>query len=239
MTIFTGLYPRVLVSHPDFGNSLTTANAASGHYTLHVITIVAVIFTPIVPAYPELDVVRLPSGSAASGWGRRRQLANVAARLEEIPRSRHVVRTGDGHGNAFVTADLVDDAVDRALEQGQADGGFGRGPGARPRRDDRRGGGTASAFQRLWADLVTQAGVNARPVARHLVFMAMAGVIAAFGVISRTSRSWSGAMTIRPRHASDHRSGDRPRAPSLAPRRRRGRGSRHRPGRRLRRRRGS
>ena len=51
MTIFTGLYPRVIVSHPDFGNSLTTANAASGHYTLQVITIVALIFTPIVLLY--------------------------------------------------------------------------------------------------------------------------------------------------------------------------------------------
>jgi cytochrome d ubiquinol oxidase subunit II len=51
MTIFTGLYPRVLVSNPDFANSLTTANAASGHYALQVMTIVAVIFTPIILIY--------------------------------------------------------------------------------------------------------------------------------------------------------------------------------------------
>jgi cytochrome d ubiquinol oxidase subunit II len=51
MTIFTGLYPRVLVSHPTFANSLTTSNAASGHYTLEVITIVAAICTPIVLVY--------------------------------------------------------------------------------------------------------------------------------------------------------------------------------------------
>ena len=50
-TIFTGLYPRVLVSHPTFANSLTTSNAASGHYALQVITIVAPIFTPIVLLY--------------------------------------------------------------------------------------------------------------------------------------------------------------------------------------------
>jgi cytochrome bd ubiquinol oxidase subunit II len=50
-TIFTGLYPRVLVSHPTFGNSLTIANAAAGHYALKVITIVALIFTPIVLLY--------------------------------------------------------------------------------------------------------------------------------------------------------------------------------------------
>jgi cytochrome bd ubiquinol oxidase subunit II len=50
-TIFTGLYPRVLVSDPTFANSLTIANAASGDYALKVITIVAAIFTPLVLLY--------------------------------------------------------------------------------------------------------------------------------------------------------------------------------------------
>jgi cytochrome d ubiquinol oxidase subunit II len=50
-TIFTGLYPRVLVSHPTFANSLTISNAAAGHYSLKVITIVAAIFVPIILIY--------------------------------------------------------------------------------------------------------------------------------------------------------------------------------------------
>ena len=50
-TIFTGLYPRVLVSDPSFGNSLTISNAASGHYALEVITVVAVVFTPVILLY--------------------------------------------------------------------------------------------------------------------------------------------------------------------------------------------
>jgi cytochrome bd ubiquinol oxidase subunit II len=50
-TIFTGLYPRVLVSNPTFANSLTISNAAAGHYALVVITIAAAIFTPIVLLY--------------------------------------------------------------------------------------------------------------------------------------------------------------------------------------------
>lgn len=50
-TIFTGLYPRVLVSHPAFANSLTISNAASGHYMLKVITIVAAIFVPLLLLY--------------------------------------------------------------------------------------------------------------------------------------------------------------------------------------------
>ena len=47
-TIFTGLYPRVLVSHPTFANSLTISNAAASHYALKFITIVAAIFVPLV-----------------------------------------------------------------------------------------------------------------------------------------------------------------------------------------------
>jgi cytochrome bd ubiquinol oxidase subunit II len=50
-TIFTGLYPRVLVSRPTFANSLTVSNAAAGHYSLVVITVAAAIFTPIVLLY--------------------------------------------------------------------------------------------------------------------------------------------------------------------------------------------
>jgi cytochrome d ubiquinol oxidase subunit II len=50
-TIFTGLYPRVLVSDPSFGNSLTISNAAAGHYALKVITVVAAICTPIILLY--------------------------------------------------------------------------------------------------------------------------------------------------------------------------------------------
>jgi cytochrome d ubiquinol oxidase subunit II len=50
-TLFTGLYPRVMVSSTDFANSLSISNAASGHYALQVITVVAAIFTPLVLLY--------------------------------------------------------------------------------------------------------------------------------------------------------------------------------------------
>jgi cytochrome d ubiquinol oxidase subunit II len=40
-----------MVSDPDFGNSLTVSNAASAHYTLAVLTVIAVIVTPIVVLY--------------------------------------------------------------------------------------------------------------------------------------------------------------------------------------------
>jgi cytochrome d ubiquinol oxidase subunit II len=50
-TLFTSLYPRVLVSSPDFGNSLTVDNASSSHYALTVMTVVALILTPVVLLY--------------------------------------------------------------------------------------------------------------------------------------------------------------------------------------------
>jgi len=50
-TLFTSLYPRVMVSYPDFANSLTIEGAASSHYALTVMTVVAVTVTPVVLLY--------------------------------------------------------------------------------------------------------------------------------------------------------------------------------------------
>jgi cytochrome bd ubiquinol oxidase subunit II len=50
-TLFTSLYPRVMVSNPNFGNSLTVPGTASAHYTLAVMTVVALIVTPVVLLY--------------------------------------------------------------------------------------------------------------------------------------------------------------------------------------------
>ena len=50
-TLFTSLYPRVMVSDPDFGSSLTVENASSSPYALKVMTIAALILVPIVLIY--------------------------------------------------------------------------------------------------------------------------------------------------------------------------------------------
>ena len=50
-TLFTSLYPRVMVSRPDFANSLTVDNASSAHYTLAVMTVVALSVTPLILLY--------------------------------------------------------------------------------------------------------------------------------------------------------------------------------------------
>ncbi len=51
ITLFMIMYPRVMISTLNTDWSLTIYNAASGPYTLRVMTIVAVIFVPIVLAY--------------------------------------------------------------------------------------------------------------------------------------------------------------------------------------------
>jgi cytochrome bd ubiquinol oxidase subunit II len=50
-TIFTSLYPRVMVSSTGFSNSLTVDGAASAHYTLAVMSVVALIFLPLILLY--------------------------------------------------------------------------------------------------------------------------------------------------------------------------------------------
>jgi cytochrome d ubiquinol oxidase subunit II len=71
-----------MVSSTDFANSLTVSNAASQHYTLAVMTVVALIFVPLVMLYqgwtyhvfrarvggsggePQKESVSAPSSSA-------------------------------------------------------------------------------------------------------------------------------------------------------------------------------
>jgi cytochrome d ubiquinol oxidase subunit II len=51
LSFFSALYPNLMVSSLDAANNLTITNAASGPYTLKVMSIVAAIFVPIVLAY--------------------------------------------------------------------------------------------------------------------------------------------------------------------------------------------
>jgi uncharacterized hydrophobic protein (TIGR00271 family) len=132
-------------------------------------------------------------------FGASRVVADVASELEVIPGSRHVVLTGDGaSGKTLVTADLVDEAVDQAMERLRGLGlpsedvvlvrldTIGHAAARRP---------LASV---VWADLLSQAGANSRPLARYLVFMAAAGIIAGFGVIYANTTLVVGAMAISP-----------------------------------------
>jgi cytochrome d ubiquinol oxidase subunit II len=50
-SIFVNLYPNVMVSSTSSAFNLTVSNAASGHYALQVMTVVAAIFLPVVLLY--------------------------------------------------------------------------------------------------------------------------------------------------------------------------------------------
>jgi cytochrome bd ubiquinol oxidase subunit II len=51
VSIFVGLYPRVMVSTLGSATDLTVTNTSSSSYTLQLMTIVAAIFFPVVLAY--------------------------------------------------------------------------------------------------------------------------------------------------------------------------------------------
>jgi cytochrome d ubiquinol oxidase subunit II len=50
-SFWVSLYPNVMVSSTNSAYNLTVANAANSHYALTVMTVVAVLFTPLVLAY--------------------------------------------------------------------------------------------------------------------------------------------------------------------------------------------
>ncbi len=132
-------------------------------------------------------------------YGPMSRVAEVAERVEAITGTRHVLVTRDGDGRvAMASADVTGDVADAALEAL-------RDLDIPPEdvellRLDSIGPATASRPLAgvVWADLLTQAGANARPLARYVVFMAVAGVIAAFGVIYDNQILIVGAMAVSP-----------------------------------------
>jgi cytochrome d ubiquinol oxidase subunit II len=51
LSIFVGLYPNVMVSSTSAAYNLTVHNTASGAYSLKVMTVVVIVFLPLVLAY--------------------------------------------------------------------------------------------------------------------------------------------------------------------------------------------
>jgi len=86
LTFFTDLYPNVMVSSTDAAYNLTVQNASSAPYALKVMTIVAVIFLPVVMIYQgwtyHVFRKRLASLSPAPGAARE-AVAAFSRALEE------------------------------------------------------------------------------------------------------------------------------------------------------------
>src|SRR6476646_6089631 len=108
-------------------------------------------------------------------------MGHVAERMAALPGAEHVARAADAALAAL--SDIGIEPRDVWLLRLE-----GIQPGHRRRPE--------SAV--VWADLVGQAALYARPVARFLGFMAVAGVIAAYGVLYSNGILIVGAMAVSP-----------------------------------------
>jgi uncharacterized hydrophobic protein (TIGR00271 family) len=132
------------------------------------------------------------------------RVAELVAVIAGLPDVRHVVRIGAAAGGAeLVTADVEAHAADRVLELlersgiAPADISLTRETATRP-IDARPGGWMGSRDAVVWAEIVESARSNARVFMQYLAYMAAAGVIAAFGVINKSSILIVGAMAVSP-----------------------------------------
>jgi uncharacterized hydrophobic protein (TIGR00271 family) len=132
-------------------------------------------------------------------YGSAPKMVEVADRLGALPGLRHVIRTEDaGGGGAQVVADVGAEAADAVLDEVH---GLGvAADDVELVRLDAIGSPAAAdpLAAVVWTDLVVQAGLNARLLARYLVFLAIAGIIAGFGVIYSNGILIVGAMAVSP-----------------------------------------
>lgn len=132
-------------------------------------------------------------------FGTETAIEQAARELEELPGCRHVIRSAPGRSrSAQLTADLTSEAADAALATLRRLGvpddeidllrldSIGPSVSTRP---------FATV---VWADLLGQAAANARPIARYLLLMACAGIIAGLGVVYDNGILVVGAMAISP-----------------------------------------
>ena len=127
-------------------------------------------------------------------------MAEAAERLSTFPGASHITRTGAERrdGQAAVTADLQTDAADAALDVLRRLGVPSYDISLLRVEAIQTGSRRPTRASLLWADLLGQAGEHARPVARYLVLMAIAGIIAGYGVIYVNGILIVGAMAVSP-----------------------------------------
>jgi cytochrome d ubiquinol oxidase subunit II len=81
VSLFASLYPNVMVSSTNAAYNLTVSNSASGHYALTVMTVAAVLFTPLVLLYQgwSYHVFRARVGPAVAAAPSERSAAVSAS----------------------------------------------------------------------------------------------------------------------------------------------------------------
>jgi uncharacterized hydrophobic protein (TIGR00271 family) len=132
-------------------------------------------------------------------FGYTRAMTAVAERLHELDGVGRVrIETAVRDEHSLVLASVSHNATDHILQELRALG--------IPREDvtltriEELGGGVSdgSDTSLIWADVVGLAGSNARLIARYLAFMAVAGVIACYGIVDASPILIVGAMAVSP-----------------------------------------
>jgi uncharacterized hydrophobic protein (TIGR00271 family) len=131
-------------------------------------------------------------------YGLSDSLTEIGEGLENHGVARNVALSqGVRAGHVLLTAEVTAEWADRVLEL-LVTSGVDEEDIALARFDEIgpiRPGHPASL---IWTDVLGQARANARPVARYLIFMVAAGVIAGFGVIEANQILIVGAMAVSP-----------------------------------------
>jgi uncharacterized hydrophobic protein (TIGR00271 family) len=124
------------------------------------------------------------------------EVASALDALDGVTRVRRIEAARPGHSIVAASARprAVDPLIDELMQFGI--------PGddiAVTRADAVEWTATRGAeISLVWADVLGQAWVNARPIGRYLILMMTAGVIAGYGVIDRNAILIVGAMAVSP-----------------------------------------
>lgn len=132
-------------------------------------------------------------------FGETAAMTTVAERLVEIDGASRVrIEPAVGDGRSVVLAQVKHDATDDVLAEL---GALSVAPADMTlMRIEELGGGVAGAEDTslIWADVLGLAGSNSRLIGRYLAFMAVAGVIACYGVVDTNPILIVGAMAVSP-----------------------------------------
>jgi uncharacterized hydrophobic protein (TIGR00271 family) len=132
-------------------------------------------------------------------FGETASMVAAAERLDRIDGVTRVrIRPAFRAGRSLVSARVGHDATDEVLERLLALG-VSQEDVTLSRVEELGGGATGGAQTSLiWVDVVGLAGSTSRLVARYLTFMAVAGVIACYGVVDANPILVVGAMAVSP-----------------------------------------
>jgi uncharacterized hydrophobic protein (TIGR00271 family) len=136
---------------------------------------------------------------AVEVFGRTPSMHAVAERLHDLDGVQRVrIESTMSTDHSVVLARVSHDAVDLTLHQ-LRDLGVPR-PDITLTRVDELGGGAGGAPDAsvIWSDVVGLAGTNARLIGRYVALMAVAGVIASYGVVDSNVILIVGAMAVSP-----------------------------------------